>query len=259
MGNDGGVNVSRSIVALAGKRQFLGGSGNVSEDAGRAMERRQEIYGRCALTRQPLVPPLVVDRSGRLMCREAALEAILWARATAAAVGAPVSDAASPAACKNAPSVEMPLSELTSLKDIAAVVAPPPPGHEAAANSTPDDHPVEALLRCGVSGTACRATDAPCWVMWDCGHIILEHFVREAQLLPSTVSEVSRPREMPVAPSAHHDGDEAAPDRHCPVTGCGRRVTALVCIGQPHSFTKLQSQQSSGHRKSSGTKRSRVQ
>jgi hypothetical protein len=196
MGNDGGALTSKRSMLGAVMKQRRGANDDAgaSSTAGREYLERQARCQTCALTQRVLAPPIVGDRCGNLMSREAVVE-LLLARKTGDS---------------SCPHLSVPRMEhLKKLKDVVTLATEDNSTAGAAGAG-------ERLLVCATSGQSLSRGSVPFGYFFECGHCVSAAAAERLESSPAVGGQ--RPE--------GHDGAGA----DCPVCGKG---TTWVWVLRP--------------------------
>ena len=168
MGNDGGsLTNKRGILDSVSK-----GTANARNDDGghvgaaaAAALRREERWRHCALSRRLLWPPVVADRRGNLLRKDALLE-LLLARKTDDASHPLLTDVNVAA-----------FAHVRKLKDVKALAFEVPRDIAARVEDGEDggsERDAARLISCAVTGACGSSATVPFAFFWECGHAVAE-------------------------------------------------------------------------------------
>ncbi|KAG2437961.1 hypothetical protein HXX76_005576 [Chlamydomonas incerta] len=244
MGLDGGTIATRSDVLRRQSsrvaqhdtsRSSRGGNaaGKVSDPgAVEASVARQTAWSNCALSSQPLQPPLVADGLGRLYNKEAVIQFILCAKDKVTEPEALLQYANQLRVAAGG------LDHITSLRDVFDVTLTPEPGRGASGSGKARGGGSEAAGAGGRggggagSGWVCPVTLVPCErypcsALRPCGHVLSDRAIKNLR-----------------GPAGGGGGEAgggkraAAADETCPV--CGLAYTSTVPVnGTPEQVAVL--------------------
>jgi hypothetical protein len=261
MGNDGGVQLTRALVKAAAGGGAGPSSSTDANSAAARQDRAAQTFRYCARSGKLLSPPVVVDRNGRVMRREAALEEMLEGSSSGLCdptIQAPPSSSAAATSLASAP-----LVAIRSKRDVVDVADVPALSREP---TTETD--VAELLKCAVTGTVCStAADAVFVALWKCGHICLERTIVATRGTAVSAQEEHDDRRSAPSPSSALAAESPAAAATEPPVGssggvrcpaCGALATAMVRIGGgPQTFKKFETAADDGRREERKAKRAR--